>query len=633
MSKHFTILMALLAWGRLLPGQNFPDAASDTVIIQEVVVTASKIPLPQRETAKPVQIITRRDIEEGPARDLAQLLDGALGLSVNGANSNPGLNKGLYLRGAAAAYTLLLIDGQPVSDPTGVGGTIDLRLFPVDLIERIEVLKGSQSTLYGTDAIAGVINVITRSGGDRPLGLRGAFSYGSFNSINASAGLHGTLGPLRYNVDYQHGSSDGISEATDPAGSGDYDRDGFNQDAVQLRGALQLGQHLQLIPYFRYSDFRGDTDADAFVDAPNTYLSRFLNPGLNGRLDFGKLTARIDYGYTTTTRKFMTGFGDFPFEGRFHNGDALVSYRFGEHLQLLSGVNFQHQQIRDTTVVPPDPGADIVSPYLTVLLRNLGGLNLEAGYRLNHHSTFGNQSTVSLAPSYQLTKQLRLFASFTTGFKAPTLFELYGAFGGNVDLAPQTSRSWEAGLQSQWLEGKLQGSITYFSRRISNIIVYSFTTGYFNQDRQDDQGVELAVDWRLSPKLDIHVDYAFVDGRVTTKNAAEQDTSYFNLIRRPRHRGGLAINYRPGARLVLGLRGQYNGERIDYFFNPDNSYALEEVDLAPYLLINAHASYQLLENKLTIFADLRNITGSSFTEVYGYNSPGFNACGGVRIKL
>lgn len=633
MSKILTSLLALLLLTPSLAGQEPLAIAGDTVQLDEVVVTASKIPLPQRETAKPVQIITRRQIEQQAARDLAQLLDEVVGLTINGANSNPGLNKGVFLRGAATSYTLLLIDGQPVSDPTGVGGTIDLRLFPVDLIERVEVLKGSQSTLYGTDAIAGVINIITRGGGDKSLGLRGALSYGSFNTLNAGAGLHGTVGFLSYNVDYQHGQTDGISEAADPSGAGNFDKDGFVQDAVQVRTALQLGPSLQLIPFFRYSNYQGDTDADAYTDAANSYQSSFLNPGLQARLDLGKLNARIDYGYTHTSRNFATGYGDFPFEGLFHNADALVSYRFNDHLQLLGGVNYQNHQVRDSTTSPPDPAATIMSPYLTLLLRNFHGFNLEAGYRLNLHSAFGDQSTFSLAPSYQVVEQLKIFASFTTGFKAPTLFELYSAFGGNENLAPQTSASWEAGLQSNWFGDRLRAGITYFNRRISNIIVYSFSSGYFNQDRQDDHGIEAVLSWRFSPKLEVGANYAFVDGRVTTKNAAEQDTSYFNLIRRPRHRLGLSVDFHPLPRLNLMIQGQYQGERVDYFFNPDNGYAIEEVTLDSYLLVNFHAGYQLWKDKLTLFADLRNITGASFTEVYGYNTLGFNAYGGVRFNL
>src|SRR5690606_14682408 len=144
---------------------------------------------------------------------LAQLLTEQAGTIVNGANSNPGKDKSLYLRGASNKYTLVLLDGVPVNDPSGPGGAFDLRLFRIEQIDHIEILKGSQCTLYGSDAMAGVINIITKKGGDKKVALNGGLNYGSFKTINANAGISGSVNKVDYNLAYIHSSSDGISEA------------------------------------------------------------------------------------------------------------------------------------------------------------------------------------------------------------------------------------------------------------------------------------------------------------------------------------------------------------------------------------------------------------------------------------
>ncbi len=136
--------------------------SSDTLQLEEIVVVHSKVPVPSRSTIKPVQVISRETLESQTGKDVAQILNEVAGIMVNGAYSNPGKDKSLYIRGAGSEFSLILIDGQPLLDPSGVGGAIDLRLLSANQFERIEILKGSQSTLYGSDAVSGVINLVTR---------------------------------------------------------------------------------------------------------------------------------------------------------------------------------------------------------------------------------------------------------------------------------------------------------------------------------------------------------------------------------------------------------------------------------------------------------------------------------------
>jgi vitamin B12 transporter len=169
--------------------------AQDTTgkFLQDVVVTANKFPNKTSLTGKVVIVITQQDLARAGSRDLSQVLTEQGGVYLNGAFSNPGKDKSVYLRGAKVDHTLITIDGVPVYDASGIGSNFDIRLIPIESVERIEILKGSQSTLYGSDAIAGVINIITKKGGAKPVSVSGLMSDGSYNTQRLQAGINGRL--------------------------------------------------------------------------------------------------------------------------------------------------------------------------------------------------------------------------------------------------------------------------------------------------------------------------------------------------------------------------------------------------------------------------------------------------------
>ena len=633
MSKFIiSILAGVFLCTSIINAQTTEPAVSDSLELDRIVITASKIPLSQRETTKPVIIIDRQELERNAGRDISQILNQQSGIRVNDSYGAPSNTRILYMQGAAAQNTLILLDGLPISDPSGVGGLFDLRLLPTNNLERIEVIKGSQSTLYGTDAIAGVVNLITRSGGDEPITGSGRISYGSYNTFNGNAGVSGSAGnSIRYTINYNRESSDGFSAARDPESAGTFGSDGYSLDSFFGKVDLTLAEGITLSPFLNYARNEGEYDDGAFQDADNEYLLDMLNPGIRAEVIHGNLRLNGGYNFTRTERAFVSQFGENKFEGRFHNVDFLSSYSFTDRLQVLAGVNFQDFTI--PVVDESDRNAQIISPYATFYLKDLSGFSAELGYRLNNHTEYGNNSTFSFAPAYYITGNVKLFGSISTGFKAPTLDELFGPFGANPVLDPQRSLYMNAGVETYLLDQSLKLTGQYFIREIDDLIVYTFDRGYINRDRQDDYGIELTTDWIVNSRLTAGAWYNFVDGEITTVNPQGDEITQDNLIRRPKHSFGLNAGIRVTDQLYIRADGEYNGERSDLFFNPENNFAREDVALDAYTLVNLYAEYNLRQYGITIFGDVKNLFNTDFTEVYGFNTTGTAVKAGVRVRF
>lgn len=607
------------------------EAVSDSLELDRIVITASKIPMPQRETTKPVQVIDRAEIERNSGRDLSQILNQQSGIRVNDSYGSPSNGRILYMQGAAATNTLILVDGLAVNDPSGVGGLFDLRLLPTNNIERIEVIKGSQSTLYGTDAIAGVINIITRDGGQELINGTGQISYGSFNSFRGNVGANGSAGDLiKYSFHYNRESSDGFSAAKNPGNIDEsFGDDGYTLDSFYGKAALEVSDFLQITPFLKYSKNTGDYDGGAFSDANNTFTLEMFHPGVQAVAEFGDLRLNGGYNFTRTNRLFASQFGESDFEGRFHNADIFGTYRISNQLQVLGGFNYQDFIIPEVEDAAPGRNAQISSPYVTVYLKNLNGFSTELGGRLNNHSEYGNNSTFSIAPAWELNDQLKLFGSVSTGFKAPTLDELFGTYGA-ADLDPQKSLYYNIGAESYLFGQSLKLSAQYFNREIEDLIIFS-PDGYVNRDRQNDQGIELTADWIVSGTIRAGAWYNYLDGEVLTQNAEGEEVIESNLIRRPAHSIGLSAGIQVADPIFIRLDGEYNGERTDLFFNPD--FVSEDVTLDPYILVNLYAEYKFYDKKFTLFGDVKNLLNSDFTEVYGFNTMGTAVKAGLRVDF
>ncbi len=599
--------------------------------LDEVVITATKYPLKLSETGKVLTVITKEQIEHSAGKDLGQLLNEQTGIVVNGANSNAGKDKSVFVRGALNKYTLILLDGVPVTDPTGVGGAFDIRMLSLNEIERIEILKGSQSTLYGSDAVAGVINIITRKVAEKKIEFIGGASFGTYNSFNGNAGLSGHSKIIDYNLNYNYTSTDGISEATDTIALNSFDKDDFRRQAFQTNLTINAAKHLKISPYYRYSYYKGDFDADAFTDAPNKFSYLLNNTGAIASYELPKGTVIANYGYSFIKRDYTTTYGNYGYRGRFNTGEIYITQTLSKALKVLAGINLQRYILLDTTLAEKNPAASIFSPYISFLLQNSKGLSVETGSRFNHHSKFGSYLTYSVNASYLINNRIKIFANASTGFKAPTLTELFGLYGANENLKPEKSKNFEGGIQASLVQKKLIITATGFKRNIKDLIAYVDNL-YVNVDEQKDKGIELEA--RLMPdnKWNIRASYTYVTGSIQqTRN--NKDTNYYNLIRRPKNAFSVTVSYEATKHFYVSIGVQNIGKRTDLFFQQLPPYGTEQINLKSYALINAYAEYKFLLGRLRFFIDAKNLTDTHYTEVYGYNTLGLNINGGINFRF
>lgn len=625
MKKSFLVVAAIIISSRLL-------AQQDTLIstLEDITVTATRFPKKQSETGKVVTTISQQDLQRAGGKDLAQLLNEQAGFSINGANSNPGKDKQVYLRGAKTNYTLVLLNGIPVNDPTGVGGAFDLRMFPVEQIERIEIVKGAQSTLYGSEAVAGVINIITKKGDSKPVNFYGGLSYGNYNTLKAHAGINGTLDGSSYNVTLVHNETNGVPEAKDTTAAQSYPKNGFIENSLNMDMELKVAQGLFVKPFFRHTYFTGTYADGAFQPAQNRFKSKLQSAGtqVSYHLANGSVTGL--FSNDDISRSYASAWGTTPYEGNRKTAELFGHYEFAKHIQALAGIRYDRQKMYQPSSTISDTATSMVSPYLSFFIKDLGGFSFEAGARYNDHSVYGNNFTYTLNPSFLVNKNLKLFLNYGTAFRVPALTELFGQWGANPDLKPEKSNTLEGGIQSA-IGRQVELRVVYFKRKIKDVIDWDNTFTYTNYDRQNDQGFEIEPTFRISESLTIKAFYNYVTGEITT-NTGTKDTTYFNLIRRPKHSGSVLISYQVTPGLFVSTQLQLFGKREDLFYN-SATFMNEPKTLKAYTLWNAYAEYAFAKKKIRLFGQINNILDADYYEVYGYTTLGTNFTAGFRFKL
>jgi vitamin B12 transporter len=644
--KHFFFTAFLFSTLHLTYAQD----STKTKQLDEVVVTATKYPVKQSMTGKVVTVIGKEEVEKNSGRTLTQLLNEKAGVVINGALNNPGSVPTIFMRGAASGRALILIDGVPAYDPSQINNEFDLNFISINEIERIEVCRGAQSTLYGSDAIAGVINIITLNRDvSKPVNVKATVAGGTQGTFKGNAQLYGKLDKFRYSLRFSKLVTDGFSAAYDSSGKNDFEKDGYNGNNVHGQLLYQPNERLALKTFFQYNQYENDIDAGGFTDDHDFHArnkNKIAGAGFNYRLDAVSLTG--NYQYSEINRDYIDdsayvgGFSKYSsneYYGKSQFVELYASTHLGGGFTLLQGADYRFANMNNKYFAISSFGPyrssfkdTVVSQGSLYASMNFNGLdsnlNIEVGGRLNVHSRYGSNYTYTFNPSYKLSEQLRVFGSVATAFKSPGLFQLYDGLSGNRNLKAETSINYEVGFQQQhrWIDNRL----VFFYREIENGIDYNYVTyKYFNFFQQIARGLEWEMNVRPLDFLSVHANYTYLSITENTQDRKllNKDTAYRYAIRRPAHNINASVNVQVTPALSFTANIKHVSRRRDL-----GGFMAADVLLAGYTLLGAHVDYQLSRH-FRLFADLQNITNRKFFDTRGYTAIPFTAIGGVTFNL
>lgn len=636
-----------------------PAFADETEITTpELLISAGVEPIPTKEAASSYAIITAEEIEKFQYRNVTDALRSVPGLHIVESGARGSLTS-VFTRGASSNQTLVMVNGLAVNDPSSPGGAANLASIPLDNVERIEVVRGPQSALYGSQAIGGVINIITKRGGSEPRStLR--VEAGTLGTLNTYASTGGSFGDTDYFLSLGREATNGndITPSRLHGGMGS-EKDG--SELVSASGSLgtKLNENLTASFFVQYSDSETDTDEDGstagFVNTYQNYDSifemkrLFVSGDIAGSFYGNKWRPKLSLGYT----RQETDSSDFPDAGGSVN--LIITENRGETLttsfdnaldihpshRLTFGVSytadkFESNGFRDFNgfiiTLNSDANTSNTALYLADHMSFGERFFATVSTRYDMPEDHDNRFSFTVAPGYYHPEtDTRLTVSYGTGFKIPSLYQRFGFdpnnFGnfyiGNPNLKPERSKGWEAGIEQGLFDGKALAGVTYFDTEVEDavaIVFIGFDSTAVNIEDFNAKGIEAFFEINPLDRLTARIDYTWtiVDADVFTNT----------MTRRPRHKIGLTASYEPWAGTVFSANAQWIDPYRDV---PRDGFGFY-VYPAPYTVVNIAASHKLSDSmKLT--AAVNNLLDKQYEPAHGFQAPGIEALAGVTFSF
>ncbi len=624
----FMVVVALCAASPALADSDLPET---------VVVSATRTPTDLSKIGSSISVITAKDIKDQQAVFVTDILQDAPGVVVNQTGPR-GADSSIQLRGAPTEGTFVLIDGVEVSDPSRTQTAFDFSQLTTQGIDRIEILRGSQSVLYGGDAVGGVISITTKRGSGDLDGLvygeRG--SYGTYLlGGSARGGLDGDR--FGYNVNVQYLGSDGFS-AADSNLPGNTEADRYHNISTNGRFDYAISDDVDLKAVYRYAGGLLNYDAcgGPFCDESDIgdYFHQYSGRvSSEFRLFDGMFTGEVGAAFARDDRtNFDNGGSDYFDIGEREQFDFKGAVNFDPDNIVVFGAETK----RDFSHTDSDPKTESnrnTGYYAEYQAGFFNALYTTLGIRVDDNERFGAFTTYRGTLVYDIAAtDTKLKGSYSTGFRAPSLFELFGVccgdpMLGNPALKPQTSRSWDIGAEQQLLDGEMKLGVTYFRLDAGNIIQFGGLFGtpapnYFNiPGTSASDGIEASVDWHPLAQLALNFAYTY--------NNAE-DATGARLTERPRHLFNLNANYaflddRANANLDI----RYMSDTADDDFS---TFPSTTVNLGSYAVVNFGLSYRVFE-QTELYGRVENLFDQKYETEFGYGTAGQSFYFGIRQKV
>jgi vitamin B12 transporter len=639
----FRTTLSVAAIAAALPA--FADEAADA---DSIIVTATRAPLTLDEIPASVAVLDKAAIDRSQDIGVTELLLRTPGISMS-RNGGYGTSTSLRIRGAESEHTVVVIDGVKLNDPSSTGGGFNFANLLAGDIARIEVLRGPQSILWGSQAIGGVVNIVTATP-EKP--LEGSFDIeaGSRDTVSARAAIGGRTGPLAWRLGGQRFATDGISSYAKAFGG--KERDGYRNYNLSGRAELALADTISVDLRGIYASGRVEFDGFSADSADYGLSKEFVGyAGLNVALADGRFRNRIAYAYTDTNRDNFNPDRarprSFEADGRNKRWEYQGSFDVSDRIHAIFGIENERSSFRSrspsASLATPLPAfargkAEITSVYGQLSVEPVAGLTLNGGVRYDDHNRYGGQTLFAAGGVWRLATGTVLRASYGEGFKAPGLYQLFSEYG-NVALDPEEAHGWEAGIEQHLFDRKLVIGATWFDRKTVNQIIYNgcssgstdplcFVPGdpstprfgyYLNIARSEAHGVEAAAALSLGG-LTVDGNYSWIVAEDRSPGA-----SFGNwLPRRPRETANASASYAFGFGLELGAAVRWSGKSYD---NASNAQRLDD-----YTLIDLRAELKLSDT-VKLFARAENIFDEQYMTAYRYGTLGRSFYAGIRGRF
>jgi vitamin B12 transporter len=613
--------------------------------LDNVIVTATKTETPYLSIASSVTVIDSKEILASGKSSVAELLRNVPGLNVIQQGGLGRLTR-VFIRGANSEHTLVIIDGVNVNDPSSPNSAFDFGTISTYDIDRIEIVRGAQSTLYGSDAIAGVINIITKNGSEQP-GYYASVEGGSNSFYKGILSTSGRYNSISYNVSTTRMSTEGISAANSIYGNSE--KDNFLTNAFTSNLSMDLLPQFKIGLQYKFSYSEAGLDqSDKFGDDPNfnykteEQLLKFNAAAelLNGnwRPQFSaSITKRFSRSLDEPDLVRPNDYIDNYARGNRVKFNFQNNFNLGRMNLLTIGLESQtekaHTSYYSTSMwgpyesVFPEESMRTMGIYVQNQLNVSNHFFVTAGFRYDDNQKFGSIITYRIAPSYYISStSTKLKFTYGTGFKAPSLFYLFDPMFGNLDLKPEKSNGYDFGFEQFLMSGKFSIGVNYFSLRLKNMFGFDENYKTVNIAEASSSGLEFFFSLNNTEGLNITSSYTYNK----TKDEYTLSSDYNQkLLRRPEHQFSISANYIFDENFTAGTEFRFVGHRDDKDFS---AFPAARVTMPNYSILDLSARYKVFNN-ISLNARIENLLNKEYEEVLFYGTLKRSFYAGVSYSI